>query len=51
MKLDFTMILKKQIGWRDEIEKKLIDMHIKQDIWDKMAIKDIRSRKKLTNSR
>ena len=40
-----------KIGWRDAIEKELSDMHLKQEIWDKVAIKDIPYGRKLIGSR
>jgi hypothetical protein len=40
-----------KIGWRDAIEKELSDMHLKQEIWDKIAIKDIPHGRKLISSR
>jgi hypothetical protein len=40
-----------KIGWRDAIKKELSDVHFKQEIWDKVAIKDIPYGRKLIGSR
>jgi hypothetical protein len=40
-----------QAGWRDAIEKELNDMHLKRQIWDKMAIQDIPTGRKLIGSK
>jgi hypothetical protein len=40
-----------QTGWRDAIQKELNDMHIKREIWDKVAIKDIPAGRKLIGSK
>ena len=40
-----------QAGWRDAIEKELNDMHLKREIWDKMAIEDIPKGRKLIGSK
>jgi Reverse transcriptase (RNA-dependent DNA polymerase) len=41
----------KKTGWKDAIEKELRDMHLKQEIWDKVATKDIPAERKLIGSR
>ena len=40
-----------QYGWRNAIEKELGDMHLRREIWDKMAIQDIPEGRKLIGSK